>query len=50
MCIYMYMYVHTYIYVYGTVTGLAPSLTVDFRRIDVSGWVVLGEVDFDMDM
>lgn len=50
MCIYMYMYVHTYIYVYGTVTGLAPSLTVDSRRIDVPGWVVLGEVDFDMDM
>lgn len=35
---------------YGSVTGLAPGLTVDARRIDVPGWVVLGEVDFDMDM
>lgn len=27
---------------HGSVTGLAPGLTVDARRIDVSVWVVLG--------
>lgn len=35
---------------HGSVTGLAPGLTVDARRIDVSVWVVLGEIDFDMAM